>query len=238
MFSFTSYGVKADTDINKKSRGIYTFRVQGKMYHYINDLTPENNQPKHLQLYFYDTDHELENRLHNTENLRADIVKILMDVVSVNPYAAFFRTLKDIQVDNHSSIIIWKSPVVDQKTFNAPTASQVAAIWIEGDTSTTTCSTDIIVHGKSGGSHQILHYYGCYDPLQYPLLFPFGECGWHQGIERYEMNHHGATSNCPSTYANAKSSAHILQQEEKGKSSLSTSDIFIYNLFNIVTRFI
>lgn len=30
-----------------------------------------------------------------------------------------------------------------------------------------------------------MHYYfGCYDPLQYPLLFPNGESGWHQGTER------------------------------------------------------
>ncbi|KAK9688716.1 hypothetical protein RND81_09G006000 [Saponaria officinalis] len=29
-----------------------------------------------------------------------------------------------------------------------------------------------------------MHYYGCYDPLQYPLLFPRGESGWHQGISR------------------------------------------------------
>ncbi|XP_074298757.1 uncharacterized protein LOC141629686 [Silene latifolia] len=29
-----------------------------------------------------------------------------------------------------------------------------------------------------------MHYYGCYDPLQYPLLFPCGECGWHQGLKK------------------------------------------------------
>lgn len=30
------------------------------------------------------------------------------------------------------------------------------------------------------------YYFGCYDPLQYPLLFPYGETGWHQGIQRVD----------------------------------------------------
>ena len=30
------------------------------------------------------------------------------------------------------------------------------------------------------------YYYGCYDPLQYPLLFPFGKNGWHCGIQKVE----------------------------------------------------
>ena len=27
-------------------------------------------------------------------------------------------------------------------------------------------------------------YYGCYDALRYPLLFPFGKNGWHRNISR------------------------------------------------------
>lgn len=90
--------------------------------------------------------------------------------------------LKDVDVQGHNNILIRTSPTVDQRTYNAPTASQVAAIWIEGDASTGSSSVNIVVHGISGESHRVLHYYGCFDPLQYPILFPFGECGWHQGI--------------------------------------------------------
>ena len=32
------------------------------------------------------------------------------------------------------------------------------------------------------------YYYGCYDPLQYSLLFQFGEPGWHAGIKRSETS--------------------------------------------------
>ena len=40
------------------------------------------------------------------------------------------------------------------------------------------------MHAKYGSSHRVQYYYGCFDPLQYPLLFPLGESGWHQGIEK------------------------------------------------------
>ncbi|XP_021716916.1 uncharacterized protein LOC110684794 [Chenopodium quinoa] len=41
-----------------------------------------------------------------------------------------------------------------------------------------------MVSGKSNVSHRIYHHYGCYDPLQYPLLFPRGESGWNQGLKK------------------------------------------------------
>ncbi|GAA0183469.1 hypothetical protein LIER_30874 [Lithospermum erythrorhizon] len=43
---------------------------------------------------------------------------------------------------------------------------------------------DIRVYTKSGRSHNIQYYYGCYDPLQYVLMFPSGEPGWHSNIPR------------------------------------------------------
>ena len=30
----------------------------------------------------------------------------------------------------------------------------------------------------------IKSYYGCYDPLSYPLFFPRGELGWHAKIPK------------------------------------------------------
>jgi hypothetical protein len=34
------------------------------------------------------------------------------------------------------------------------------------------------VHGKGDRPLYIRAYYGCYDPLSYPLFFPRGETGW------------------------------------------------------------
>lgn len=44
LFAFTSLGVKYDKDLAKRNSGIYTFRVQGKMYHRINNLHPTDDK--------------------------------------------------------------------------------------------------------------------------------------------------------------------------------------------------
>nr|XP_016495795.1 PREDICTED: uncharacterized protein LOC107814837 [Nicotiana tabacum] len=46
MFAFTSLRVKYDRDLAKRNRGIYTFRVQKKMYHFIDDLCHRVNRLK------------------------------------------------------------------------------------------------------------------------------------------------------------------------------------------------
>jgi len=41
------------------------------------------------------------------------------------------------------------------------------------------------VYGRSEHTQNIQPYYGCYDPLSYPLFFPNGESGWHSNIQRH-----------------------------------------------------
>ncbi|KAG2685284.1 hypothetical protein I3760_10G118000 [Carya illinoinensis] len=183
-FAFTSFGVKFDKDLCRRNRGIYTFRTQGQIYHYINDLVPSNRRPSYLQLYFYDTEHELENRISDSNRMDPSIVTQLIDILRINPYSIFFRSLGDLPDLENQIIHIRSDTGHDQRVFNAPTSSQVAAIWVENDDEDQLRGRDIFVFNHYGGSHIVQYYFGCYDPLQYPLLFPFGDVGWHQGIER------------------------------------------------------
>ena len=68
-----------------------------------------------------------------------------------------------------------------------PLTSQVAAIWLNHESSIETSIRDIVVHTHSGSNHKVKYYSGCYDPLQYPLLFPYGDIGWHENIERINI---------------------------------------------------
>ncbi|KAL5560737.1 hypothetical protein UlMin_036948 [Ulmus minor] len=181
-FAFTSFGVKTDKDLCKKYKGIYTFRVQGQIYHYINELVPMDNKPSYLQLYFYDTEHEIQNRLNIYSDLNLSIINKLIQILKSNPYCSFFRHLKDIPNLKDHQIVIKSNPDLDQKIYNTPLASQVAAIWLDDNSTTEYTTRHIIVHSYIGFKHKVEYYFGCYDPLQYPLLFPFGEPGWHQGI--------------------------------------------------------
>ncbi|KAK9733811.1 hypothetical protein RND81_04G093900 [Saponaria officinalis] len=153
LFAFTSLGGKFDVSTQK---GIYVFKLHGQIYHHIPDLLHNNESPKYLQLYFYDGQHEAQNRTSCFPELRQDETQILLN----------------------------KNTVHDQRTHNTPTSNEVAAIWSESTSSSQASSPHIVVFGKSSEPHRIMHYYGCYDPLQYPLLFPSGECGWSQGLKK------------------------------------------------------
>ncbi|XP_074304620.1 uncharacterized protein LOC141639371 [Silene latifolia] len=188
-FAFTSYGVKKDHELAHRNRGIYTFRVQGQFYHFINDVLPTQEQPRYIQLYFFDTDVELWHRLQSCPDLTRIFVSTLMRIMEINPYASFFRSLREIGIHEESRIVIRADPTQDQRTYNAPTASQVAAIWVEDEGSSEHLRHDIVVYARSGISLRVRHYYGCYDLLQYPLLFPYGDTGWHRCIYKCNTSH-------------------------------------------------
>ena len=57
---------------------------------------------------------------------------------------------------------------------------------VEQDAQNYTLAPHIRVYTNSNRSQLVNYYYGCYDPLQYPLLFPFGKNGWHCGIQKVE----------------------------------------------------
>jgi hypothetical protein len=63
MFSFTSPGMSID-EITGRGRGPPTLRIQGQTCHRIGSMLPEPGQgPRYAQLYIYDTDNEVQNRI-------------------------------------------------------------------------------------------------------------------------------------------------------------------------------
>ncbi|KAG5604787.1 hypothetical protein H5410_026279 [Solanum commersonii] len=63
IFTFTSFGAKLDKDLASSRKRVYNFKVQGQIYHDLPSLISNNDRPWYFQLYFYDTDHELANRM-------------------------------------------------------------------------------------------------------------------------------------------------------------------------------
>lgn len=95
-FALTSLGVKADKKLTRRNKGIYTFRVQGQVYHFMNDLQPKEKSAKNLQLYFHDTNNEIENRQTSSPWLSKGVIATCISYLQNNPYARFFRNLRDI----------------------------------------------------------------------------------------------------------------------------------------------
>ncbi|KAK4344714.1 hypothetical protein RND71_034890 [Anisodus tanguticus] len=177
MFAFTSLGVTYDKALARRYHGICTFRVQGQMYHFMPDLLPSGEKAKNLQLYFYDNESELANRMAYSAHISESVVKRLMNILSKNPYSIFVKPLINIPNISDFYIALNCDPGLDQRVYNLPSASQVAGIWTQDNSTDTISTPHIRIYTHSNSTRLVNYYYGCYDPLQYPLLFPYGQIG-------------------------------------------------------------
>lgn len=60
----TSFGATIDESVNIRP-GPYVFKVSGQVCHRIGSFLPSpGDRPRFLQMYIYDTEHEVANRLH------------------------------------------------------------------------------------------------------------------------------------------------------------------------------
>ncbi|XP_074299985.1 uncharacterized protein LOC141631181 [Silene latifolia] len=192
LFAFSSLGGTFGAETYK---GIYVFKAQGQVYHNLPDLIPMDNIPRYLQLYFYDGQYEKENRLRLFSNLNEQMITLLMGIMDDNPYGKFFRSLQEIEVTENTRIVLSTDPANDQHIYNAPTSDEVAAVWPDNTAMRENEGPHIIAYGKGSQNHRIRHFYGCYDPLQYPLLLPKGDSGWHQGLKKKSSPTFNAESN-------------------------------------------
>jgi hypothetical protein len=189
-FSFTSLYCCLDSmTTNVRGSGIYTFRAQGMMYHNIKSFGREGGaEHKHLELYFYDDDPSLEHRYRKCreEHQQKDkeVIKQIVDILRGNPYSEHLRTMGHVDNLDDYRIALNLDQTLNQKTYNTPLTSEVAAVWIEGSEGRGQFSKSVMLHGKDSSSHCIRSYHGCYDALSYPLFFPRGELGWHANIPK------------------------------------------------------
>ncbi|KAI5432184.1 hypothetical protein KIW84_036071 [Lathyrus oleraceus] len=194
VVSFTSIGVHVDENILASGRGIYTFRAQGAFYHNIGGFYPnEGVRPRFLQLYIYDTDNELHNRMQENPQLHQTVVHKLQKMLhQFNPFVIRFKQLSILPNISECSLILKEHPC-NHHQYNLPTAEQFAAIIVGCDADSMDYGRDINVIRCDGNLKKVQETKGYYDPLQYPVLFPFvthGRLRWikeHQSDIRSEL---------------------------------------------------
>ncbi|CDY13504.1 BnaA03g52220D [Brassica napus] len=168
IFSFTSLG-----------RGPQMLVLHGENYHLMGSLTPpEGGNAKGRK----------NARSERTEDgLKKDIILPIMKMLNdVNPYVAQFRSASErFRMDPEKTFhmrIVSRSDK-DGRTYNMPTASEVAAL-IPGDFNLGMDKRDIVLQHKSGRLTRIDEIHISYLALQYPLLFVYGEDGFRVGIKK------------------------------------------------------
>jgi hypothetical protein len=155
--------------------------------HHIGTLLPEEgSKPRWAQLYIYDTEHEIENRINASKcygekssvdpNLIVGLQKMLDEN---NILAKTFRMARDRfkQEDYHDFTLKLIGKCNRSGTHGLPSASEVAALIVR-DPDEESEGRDIIVEYKDMVPHRISEIHLKFMPLQYPLLFPYGEDGF------------------------------------------------------------
>lgn len=90
MFSFTSMAGKVDATVNNGG-GPYVFRIHGQNYHIMGNLFPiDSLTPKFSQLYIYDTENEVANRLQ--------AVRYMFIIISMPYFNIVYMKFKDSRV--------------------------------------------------------------------------------------------------------------------------------------------
>ncbi|KAG3092327.1 hypothetical protein PI125_g17166 [Phytophthora idaei] len=197
VFAFTSVGVarsdgvgvqgvREDRDVQGQ-QGVYSFRIQGAMGHYLGYLLPrlESNgvdfQPaKFAQIYIVDEDHK--QRAERRKSIFADLDReklttLEMMMQKYNPFAQQFLSYAEkIRQDREAG-----RPVMDLKfqlhadkrrpgTTNLPTTNEVGAVMIEDGISK---YRDLILYTKRNGLLRIFET----NPMYNPLIFLGGDLG-------------------------------------------------------------
>ena len=196
-----------------------TFKIQGKVFHRIGSLKPnEGESPKFAQIYFYDSNNEIENRLHHNPHLKEDILSKLQECLKkVNPYIKSLRYAAEFSEENPDVKIVLhadKKPKDEHvRKYNLPSGSEIAVI-MPGDQEG---PRDVVIQHKGGNLQTINSLHRSYDPLHYVLLFPGGDDGY--------------TDSIPKKDGKGKSTA---EQNKKGKDEkprhLSPVEFYKYRL--------
>jgi hypothetical protein len=86
-----------------------------------------------LELYFYDDDPNLEHRFHHSPNLDRDVIRRVVDILKDNPYSQMFRNLGGVDDLEEYRIELNTDMRLDQRRYNLPISSEVAAVWVESN---------------------------------------------------------------------------------------------------------
>ena len=81
---------------------------------------PSGNRPRFLQLYIYDTEHELQNRLLENPQLHQTVVYKLQQMLhQYNPYVRKFKQLAQLPNVAECRLLIKERPI-NQPQYNLP----------------------------------------------------------------------------------------------------------------------
>nr|CAZ96142.1 conserved hypothetical protein [Saccharum hybrid cultivar R570] len=196
MFAMTSMGVKVINAIND-GHGPYVFKISGQLCHRVGSLIPAHGKrPEYCQLYIFDTGNEIQNRMTVAEAQRADfhpnealVAAFIAMFDTHNPIVKTFRTARDRlaattlsdRLEDHYAVKLFSAPKQHGNIYSDPVASEVVGL-VVNDLGNTDKGLDLVVQQHSSQLQRIQETHCKFMVMQYPLLFPYGEDGFHDHL--------------------------------------------------------
>ena len=186
----------------------------GQLFRRVGSMLPvQGEQPKCVQTYFYGGDEATKWRILNTRrNMNRSekrqyttVFNKLNDILTGanNTYIKSFLGVKEY-VETHLKDKIWDvklsihanetpSSLKHKGRLNAPSVNEIAILLPSDDVITKNHKRYVTVNYRQKGDRDELQfipdYHRSYDPLQYPLIFPRGQDGWHCDLKHTCLQH-------------------------------------------------
>jgi hypothetical protein len=110
---------------------------------------------------------------------------LLTMMYNINPYVEVFKMARDMMATKCApmdlKLCFIASRTKDARRYNVPTADEVATLMV-GDGFEAVDRRDVVLAQQVGSFQRISELHVGYMALHYPLLFPYGEDGWHPNI--------------------------------------------------------
>ncbi|KAM0844699.1 hypothetical protein ACQ4PT_056882 [Festuca glaucescens] len=156
------------------------------------DSVGGRKRPKFAELYIYDTTNEVNNRIDainpdNDKNKDLDpvIVTGLTEMLNeCNDLVKKFRMASERikgNEDEHVAIRLVAPSEGDGPQYSLPSTNHLAALLV-GPLDLEAPTRDIVIHNRQEGLERISCLHPAFMSLQYPLLFPYAERGFHLDI--------------------------------------------------------
>lgn len=121
----------------------------------------------------------------SNESIDSSLVDQLTEMVDTdNNWARLYRRLGDAicsLTETPLHVRLFRDRQTDSRIYNLPSVDEIAGLII-GDFDSSDVGRDVIVKKIGGDLQRIDETHVAFIPLQYPLLFPFGEDGYHENI--------------------------------------------------------
>jgi hypothetical protein len=198
--SFTSLSYQVDS---RTTDGFVPFQIQGQLCHLHGPLEPNTDAtPAYAQVWFYDPEMANQYRMGRVNTARnakinGPILGMLTDMLQrCNPFISIYATAREqllaleqrltpVEVLFTAEMRLIQEVGADHRRENLPTTSEVAAIipdsgpgWHKRTFRDMQLRLRSPVAGQLGLEH-VDPSHAAYLPLQYVLLFPHGDTGWH-----------------------------------------------------------